>query len=82
MRDLAPDLTAYRTCPVCAWGLVVRIPWHRLRPPLDEIQRQSDGKDCELSNQEFFPTPFPQKPPMASLDNWRVDMPIPPDDST
>jgi hypothetical protein len=63
-------------------GLVVLIPWHPLGPPLDEIQCQSDGKDCELSNQEFFPTPSRQRPPIASLDNRRVDMPIPPDDST
>jgi hypothetical protein len=62
-------------------GLVILILWHPLRPPLDEIQRQSDGEDCELLNQEFFPTPFGQKPPIASLDNRRVGMPIPPDDS-
>jgi hypothetical protein len=56
--------------------------WHPLGPPLDEIQCQSDGKDCKLSNQEFFPIPCRQKPLIASLGNRRVDMPKPPDDST
>jgi hypothetical protein len=62
--------------------LGVLIPRHQHRPSFEEIERQSDGKDCELSNQEYFPTPFRRGPSVASPHDRRIDVLIPPDDRT